>query len=183
MARKVVIKSIKNLLQYRSKLNPEAVGKDFIESLAEEGRRIIMLAYASRGFNDRTKNLKDSYVSAVFKDGELIEDSIRFLNRDPKEQDATRAHTSGLWGREEAMYFLRDVKDRQPKEGYSLVIGVGMFYGSILEKKWGYRVLANAYTELEALKTRGIKSRKYLTYYSLDGKEKTYIYRVDSKRS
>lgn len=183
MARKVVIKSIPNLLQYRSRFNPEAVEKDFVESLAEEGRRIIMLAYASRGFKDRTKNLKDSYVSAVFKDGELIRDSIRFLNRDPGNQDATRAHTSGLWGREEAMYFLEDVKDRQPKEGYSLVIGVGMFYGSILEKKWGYRVLANAYTELEALKAHGIKSRKYLTYYSADSEEKTYIYRVDSKRS
>lgn len=183
MARKVVIKSIRNLLQYRSKFNPNAVEKDFIESLAEEGRRIIMLAYASRGFENRTKNLKDSYVSAVFKNGHLIESSIRFLNRDPNEQDAEKAHSSGLWGREEAMYFLEDVKNRQPKEGYSLVIGVGMFYGSILEKKWGYRVLANAYTELEALKAHGIKSRKYLTYYSLDSEEKTYIYRVDSKRS
>lgn len=183
MARKVVIKSIKNLLQYRSKFNPEAVGEDFIESLAEEGRRIIMLAYASRGFENRTKNLKDSYVSAVFKNGRLIESSIRFLNRDPNEQDAEKAHSSGLWGREEAMYFLKDVKDRQPKEGYSLVIGVGMFYGSILEKKWKYRVLANAYTELEALKAHGIKSRKYLAHYCSTSEEKTYIYRVDSKRS
>jgi hypothetical protein len=178
--RRVSLSSIRQLRQYRSKIKPEVIKNDLIGGLAEEGRRLIMLAYASRGFENRTKNLKDSYVSAVFDGNRLIPETVRFISETP---EATQAHTSGLKGREEAMLFLETMgRQIRRKEGLSLIIGATMFYSSILENmKPPYRVLANIQTDLEELAKIGVKGLKYVTKYDLQGNN-PYVYRVSRKK-
>ena len=171
MARKYVrINSLKNLDWARSRLKPSAVKDDLINSLAEEGLRLIRLAYASRDWENRTKNLKDSYVSAVFDGNVLVERTIRFLSSDP---DATQAHSSGLRGREEAGYFLAEVGaklKKQKNSGISLVIAATMPYASILEsrnERWGFRVISHVNTELQELIRYGVTSIGYRAQYDL----------------
>jgi hypothetical protein len=60
------------------------------------------------------------------------------------------------------------------------VIGVALFYGSILEDKWGYRVLANIHTELQELAQYGIQGVKYKAHYNIDS-EYGIQYRRDNK--
>lgn len=174
MARKYVrINSLKNFAWAKSKLNPEAVKNDLINSLADEGLRLIRLAYASRDWKNRTKNLKDSYVSAVFEDGKLVSSSVRFLS--PADSpEATQAHTSGLRGREEAMFFLEEVGSKLKRQkgtgGLALVIAATMPYASILEtpdEKWGYRVISHINTELQELISYGVTSIGYRAKYDL----------------
>lgn len=176
MPRKVNLKSLKNLIQYQKRINPELIKNDLIGGLAREGKRLIMLAYASRGWNNRTKNLKDSYVSAVFVDGKLDESTVNFLSRTP---EATRSN-KGLRGRQEAMFFLEDIGARLKKKGICLVIGAAMPYSYKLEKD-GYRVLANIHTDLSELATVGVKGLRYVTKYDLS-KENPYLYRIDTKK-
>lgn len=176
--RKVKLNSIRNLIQYRSRINPDKAREDLIGGLAEEGYRLIQLAYASRNWENRTKNLKDSYVSAVFENGVLVKDSVRFLSRMPEAEKTNR----GWSGRDEANYFLDEIGGRLKKHGIALVVGAAMFYAHILEVKWKYRVLANIDSELRALAQYGVAGRKYVAKFDLDA-ENSIVYRLDRKRT
>lgn len=175
MPRKVSINSIKNLVQFRNRIKPEAVEADLVKSLAEEGKRLMQLAYASRGFENRTKNLKDSYCCGVYYKGKLIDGTVSFLSREPEAEKTNR----GWIGRVEAEAFLESVGKQISRKGYSLVIGVGLFYGGILESR-GYRVLANIEMDLRDLAKYGVKGYKYKARYSPDA-EGSVVYRVDKK--
>ena len=158
----VKLNSLRQLKQYRAQINPKAIEEDIIRALEREGKRLIQLAYASRGFENRTKNLKDSYCYGVFIGNNLF--SSGFLT---SAREATQDNR-GWNGREEAEAFLERVgrKIKDPSR-ISLVIGVGLFYGNILEK-WGYRVLANIETDLQELKAYGINGYKYNVKYDFD---------------
>lgn len=177
MPRVVKINSIPNLVQYRKKIDADAVKNDVIGALDREGRRLIQLAYASREFENRTKNLKDSYCYGVFVGKDLIKSG--FLTSSP---DATKTNR-GWSGREEAEAFLSEIGDRINHERISLVIGVALFYGSILEEgkpplRKKYRVLANIETDLRELMRYGVKGLKYKAKYDIDA-ENSVVYRVD----
>lgn len=66
----------------KKKFNKDAYIRQIVLDLTNEGGRIIELAYKSRGFHNRTRNLKDSYASAVYVNGNLRYDSIRFIGAD-----------------------------------------------------------------------------------------------------
>lgn len=59
--------------------NKEELEKRFIEELANEGEKIITQAYLTRDWRNRSYNLHDSYGSAVYKNGVLQKDTIRFV--------------------------------------------------------------------------------------------------------
>lgn len=164
--RKVNLNGLRQLKQYRAWINPEAIEKDIIRALEREGRRLIQLAYASRGFTNRTMNLKDSYCYGIFIGNKLF--SSGFLTDTP---DATEDNR-GWNGRDEAIAFLERVGDKiKDKSRISLVIGVGLFYGGILEAgepplHAKYRVLANIETDLQELRTYGINGYKYNVKYN-----------------
>lgn len=177
MPRKVSIKSIPNLKQYQKKINAELIKNDIIGSLDREGKRLIQLAYASREFENDTKNLKDSYCYGVFVDGKIV--SSGFLTSTP---DATKTNR-GWSGRVEADAFLEQVGARLKKNKISLVVGVALFYGSILEAgapplRRKYRVLANIEMDLRDLAQYGVRGNKYKARYAPDA-EGSVVYRVD----
>lgn len=174
MPRVVKLNSIKQLRQYREWINVDAIKNDAIAALEREGKRLIQLAYASRGFENRTMNLKDSYCFGVFDGRKLVKSG--FLTRNPEAERENR----GWNGRLEAEAFLEEIGSRQKREGLSLVIGVALFYGQILEDKWGYRVLANIHTELQELDQYGIQGVKYKAHYNVDS-DYSIQYRRDNK--
>lgn len=55
--------------------------RELIRKLTEEGERIIKAAYTRRNWKNRTKNLKDSYGSAVYRNGVLLRNTKRFLTQ------------------------------------------------------------------------------------------------------
>lgn len=164
-ARKVNLNGLRQLTQYRSWINPEAIKKDIVRALEREGRRLIQLAYASRGFENRTKNLKDSYCYGVFIGKNLLSSGFLTPNKDATETNR------GWDGREEAIAFLERIGDKiEDPSRISLVIGVGLFYGGILEAgepplRAKYRVLANIETDLQELAAYGINGYKYNVKY------------------
>lgn len=177
MPRKVLIKSIPNLSQYRKKINADAIKNDIIGALDREGKRLIQLAYASREFENRTKNLKDSYCYGVYVGKDML--SSGFLTSTP---DATQTNR-GWSGRVEAEEFLAKVGKGLKNDKISLVIGVALFYGSILEAgkpplHRKYRVLANIEMDLRDLAQHGVKGYKYKARYAPDA-EGSVVYRVD----
>ena len=52
---------------------------NLISQLARDGEQALHDAYYGRGFNNRTYNLHDSYGSAVYYNGVLVNSSIRYI--------------------------------------------------------------------------------------------------------
>lgn len=59
------------------------IERELITKLTNEGERIIKTAYTRRNWKNRTKNLKDSYGSAVYRNGVLLRYTIRFISDSP----------------------------------------------------------------------------------------------------
>ena len=102
-----------------------------------------------------------------------------FLTKAP---DATRTNR-GWEGRIEAEAFLSEIGERFQPGSISLVIGVALFYGSILEEgapplRKKYRVLANIETDLRELAQFGVRGVKYKAVYNEDA-ENSIVYRID----
>lgn len=171
--RKFNIYSLTNLESVRKSINIKKASDLVINALADEGEKIILAARAAKGYKDRTYNLHDSYVSAVFKDGVLLPETIRYVG--PKM--AKRTHGRTIPGREHALDFLSSVGKRIKKKGIALVVGAAMPYSSILERKWGLNVISSADMDLRRLASRGIRGAKGLSYFAFEN-EFPYVYRL-----
>lgn len=188
MAKKVNINSLRNLKYFRDMIKPNLVKEDLIAGLAREGERIIKLAYHSRGFKDRTYNLRDSYVSAVYENGRLLKDTIRYVGK-PKARvsvevgETADGDTALTTGREEAERFLSKYQfSKGRKNGIQLVIAAAMFYSGIVESR-GYSVLLNVETDLRDLARMGYNGTKYLAHIDLNQITESSIYRADGNGS
>ena len=118
-----------------------------ISFLAMIGEKSIQEAYQTRGFTNRTYNLKDSYGSAVYYNGALLDTTIRYIG--PPEAK-TKRH--GKSGREEVNKFFRDYSPKS--NGYDIVVIATMPYAGELELGGGrlkrkYHVMAGARELLE----------------------------------
>lgn len=163
--------------------------RQLVEELANDGERIIKAAYETRGFNNRTYHLHDSYASAVYVNGVLRHNTIRYVGAEMASDttmrelgdyagDRTRPIYRGknreqkryltgdtiiVHGRDEAKRFFNDYKP--PKDGgIQLVVIAAMFYAGIVESK-GYQVLSQSYTELIALANKYGATVKQLDVY------------------
>lgn len=149
--------------------------KQMVDELAKDGERIILAAYNSKGFKNRSWHLHDSYASAVYVNGVLRHNTIRYVGAEMGKTETMRelgdyagdrtrpvhrggdnryltSDTVAVHGRDEAKRFFNDYKP--PKDGgIQLVVIAAMFYAGIVESK-GYHVLSNSYTELMALATK-----------------------------
>ncbi len=121
-----------------------------IDSLTIRGERLIRDAYdkRNRDFTTRTGNLRDSYGSAVYLRGELIEKSIRTLS------PIAQQRRNGLSGAEEIQSFLREY--RPNGGGLTLVVASTMPYSSILEEGGGnlsrsYRVIRGIEDKMQVI--------------------------------
>lgn len=125
---------------------------EIAKQLAEDGMRAVIKAYETAGFTNRTYNLADSYGSAVYIDGKLIENSVFYFN--PKATKSKKWYGRVTTGHEELLSFLRSYKS-SPK-GIQLLVVASMPYGIILENGWSnlrgkYQVISGATSEMEAL--------------------------------
>ena len=126
----------------------------FVDMLATEGGKLILQAVNSRDYTHRTMNLHDSYGSAVYLNGKLVEKSVMLLG-----SKATKAKSykgSKLKGSEEIMKYFRSYK---PKSEIELVVAAAMPYGVVLEKgsdglKHKYKVISGINTEVGNLAAR-----------------------------
>lgn len=120
----------------------------FVDMLADEGGKLILQAVNSRDYTHRTYNLHDSYGSAVYLNGKLVEKSVMLLG-----SKATKAKSykgSKLKGSEEIMKYFQSYK---PKSEIELVVAAAMPYGVVLEKGGGglkhkYKVISGINTEV-----------------------------------
>ena len=126
----------------------------FVDMLADEGGKLILQAVNSRDYTHRTYNLHDSYGSAVYLNGKLVEKSVMLLG-----SKATKAKSykgSKLKGSEEIMKYFQSYK---PKSEIELVVAAAMPYGVVLEKGGGgirrkYKVISGINTEVDNLAKR-----------------------------
>ena len=126
----------------------------FVDMLATEGGKLILQAVNSRDYTHRTLNLHDSYGSAVYLNGKLVEKSVMLLG-----SKATKAKSykgSKLKGSEEIMIYFQSYK---PKSGIELVVAAAMPDGVVLEKGVGglrlkYKVISGINTEVDNLAKR-----------------------------
>lgn len=136
--------------------------RKLINELADDGARAIHFAYTSRGFVNRSYNLHDSYGSAVFVNGSLYPETIRYVGN--QMADSKKARELGNYsgertytgdtiyaeGRKEVDRFFLDYQSKgASKSGVELVIVAAMFYASILEGGRGtlrrkYQVISGA---------------------------------------
>lgn len=173
---------ISSLLQFenlRKAINANRIKDSIYEYLLNEGEAIMKKAYEQKDYTDRTYNLHDSYVAAVFSDGKCM----GYRTLDPKATERTGWYgirgnkhygtTSDgdfdLSGHEEAENFVKSYKATHGGEkGITLVVAAVMFYADILEQKQGrlkrkYKVISHVSSEFDRLKSRGlsIKMKSY----------------------
>lgn len=180
---------MKALTEFAKNFDAKALEKWIINSLAEEGGRIIKEAYESRGFKNRTGNLHDSYVSAVFVKGRLQKDTIRYVGAEMSSTYREYANSTvggdveATKGREEADKFLAKYQFAKERQGgIVLVIAAAMFYSTIVERR-GYQVLSQVQWELDRIASRGYNVTKYNTHIKPEYIDAHTIYREEGKGS
>lgn len=109
--------------------------QDMVKALSVLGYKAMMDAYKRREFKHRTRNLHDSYASAVYVRGKLIESSVRYIGgvlNLSKKIDPTTKKT----GRETVDDWLHSHSFGQTGNEIVLVVIAAMFYAGILEAEW-----------------------------------------------
>lgn len=147
-----------------------------IDELTSEGYAAILQAYYTRDFTNRTYNLHDSYGSAVYYNGRLIKNTIRYVGAEKHFKDIFMGK-NWYWRNSRSMPDFRGVRyDKKdeifmtgrtevmdffsqytpPKKGLQLVVIAAMWYANVLEKGGGnlrrkYRVISGARTIMDEL--------------------------------
>ena len=117
--------------------------KLMIEELTMYGEMVIQEAFKTANFNkNRTQNLRDSYASAVFYNGKMVNGTMRTLGSPLALVDKTW-YGRKVRGRNEATRFLKH--DYKPtSKGLSMVAIAAMPYREVLELRYKYRVISGA---------------------------------------
>ena len=115
--------------------------KDFIFILADIGQKAAEKAYNAASFKNRLGNLRDSYGSAVYRNGVLLEDTIKFggpqeISKGPN----LRRPKLGTTGREALNIWLKKRHYGAKNNEIVLVVVAAMWYANAVEKK-GFRVI------------------------------------------
>ena len=128
---------------YKKDLIKDRVMKLMVDELTMYGKMVIEEAFKTANFNKkRTQNLRDSYASAVFYEGKMINGTLKTLGSPLALVDKTW-YGRKVRGRNEATRFLRN--DYKPTgRGLSLVAIAAMPYREVLELKYKYRVISGA---------------------------------------
>jgi hypothetical protein len=104
--------------------------QDMVSALTTLGYYAMMDAYGKHSFTHRTRNLHDSYASAVYVNGNLIESSIRYVGGVvSKEADPVTKKT----GRETVNDYLHSHRYGAANNEIVLVVIAAMYYAGILE--------------------------------------------------
>jgi len=123
-----------------------------LNSLEQDGKRILSECYNSKDFQDRTFNLASSYGYCIYVSG--VPQRIGFLSPNTRSTESREWYGQDIEGRDEITKFFNSVYS--PSSGIELTIAVAMPYGKVLENKGGgikrkYKVISMAYDKLKAL--------------------------------
>lgn len=127
----------------------DEIVRDIVQALTTIGYKVALEAYRNarhptegKAYTHSTYNLHDSYGSAVYVEGRLVEDSIRYVNR--ARSKGTRRHGHNIpnarTGREALMRFFKTAWIVRKRDYLTVVIAAPMWYASIVEDK-GFVVL------------------------------------------
>lgn len=132
MKAEIKIKGIE-AMQKRLLAKKEAIELRLDMELRQLGEEAVTHAKENKGYKDHTANLKNSISYALYKDGELVKESIGQIPK-PEETKEGQAQVSDNLKR-----FATDDGVIAPK-GYTLIVVAGMNYGAAVEHN-GYNVL------------------------------------------
>ena len=130
----------------------DALIRDLVTACTTLGYYAGLDAYRDHSYKHRTYALHDSYASAVYLDGLLVEDSIRYINRSRQRKGDSRAWRSsktpepknpwefGYYGRDSIKNYFEENRKISKKKGISIVVVAAQWYASMVESK-GYKVL------------------------------------------
>ena len=107
-----------------------AMQRDMVAALAKLGYFAMMDAYGKHSFTHRSRNLHDSYASAVYVNGELIEDSIRYVGGILSRKIDYTTHKNG---RDTVNEYLHSHHFGGKNNEMVLVVIAALFYAGILE--------------------------------------------------
>lgn len=134
-----------------------------IKQLAADGREAVHEALRTNEFQNRTGNLEDSYGSAVYDNGKMVEGTEYTLT--PTATQTKKWKGKELSGAREIVHYLRTYRPRT--KGLSLIVVAAMPYGEILEQGAGhlyrkYKVItgANDFLRRKASEYQGRFGRK-----------------------
>lgn len=129
----------------------DRAAKIYLDSLEQEGKRILEECVNERDYEHRTRNLYDSYGYGVYMDGSLKR--IGFLSASATATKPKKWYGEEIRGREEITDFLN-----QHKTGgkFALSIVAAMPYAAVLEAGGGgvkrkYKVISMSYDKLKAI--------------------------------
>lgn len=121
---------------FRSHPRKEKLSDGYIAWLKSHGKSV------SSAWDDITYNLRDSFGSAVYINGELQENTIRFANDTPK----GRRTTDGIdprSGREALMDYFHKIHPHRGKNEITLICVAAMYYTKFLQEgthAGGYKI-------------------------------------------
>lgn len=104
--------------------------QDMVSALATLGYYAMMHAYGQKSFQHRTRNLHDSYASAVYVNGKLIESSIRYVGGALSRKVD---HNTKKTGRDTVNQYLQSHRFGASNNEIVLVVIAAMYYAGILE--------------------------------------------------
>lgn len=104
--------------------------KDAIRALKKLGHEAILDSYGKRGFTNRTRNLHDSYASAVYYKGTLVGSSVQYLGAQASNK---RDKKTNKTGRQTARDYLHSHTFGATNNEIVLVVIAAMYYAGILE--------------------------------------------------
>ena len=136
MAKYVSAKELRDVLQ-KARVTEE---RATVQKLAKLGYDAIMYAYSRKGFEHKTRNLHDSYGSAVYVNGNLIESSIRYIGGELSRKEDPLTKKSG---RETLNDFFKRSHYGRAKGEMVLVCVAAMHYTKYLEEgrhRGGYKI-------------------------------------------
>lgn len=117
-----------------------------IKAFKELGRQAALEAYrdarfgGGKKYKNRTFNLNESYGSAVYVNGELIEESICHINPGGMTKPDPRAPAGYETGEKALNTYFKTAFVVRKRDTYTILIAAAMWYASMVENK-GYEVI------------------------------------------
>ena len=130
----------------------DALTRDLVNACATLGYKAAMAAYRNHTYQHRTYALHDSYGSAVYLNGRLVPETIRYVNRARQRAGDVRGwrgsrNPEGASGKNfdtgrKALQAYLENPPRMSKrsKGITILVVAAQWYATILEGK-GYKVL------------------------------------------
>lgn len=122
-----------------------AMMRDIAKELKTIAWKVALKAYKSARFKNQSYNLHDSYGSAVFINGILVEGSIKYVERSRSKRVDRHSHsiTGARTGREALERLFRTPWIVRKKDSITVVVAAAMWYAQHVDKK-GLNVIDQA---------------------------------------